>query len=132
MRLPGRGGDSFKRRAACAGARALTDTGPGTASIQELGSWRGRPGKEVARNPGPESVPRGRGQKDAEPSGAPCLPASLRKFAGAADAAARGRRPPRPHVFSSLSPPARGPVHPLAAAPGPAVRGGEAAAGLAV
>lgn len=99
VRLPGPGGDSFKRRAACAAARALTDTGPGTASTRELGCWRERPGKEVARSPSPESVPRGRGQRDAKPSGAPCLPASLRKFAGAADAAARAPRPPAPASF---------------------------------
>lgn len=103
VRLPGRGGDSFKRRAAGAAARALTDTGPGTASTQELGCWRGRPGKEVARSPSPESVPRGRRQRDAEPSGAPCLPASLRKFAGAADAAAGPRAPPPPPRPAALA-----------------------------
>ena len=38
-RLPGPGGDSFKRRASCAAARALAEPGSGTASAWELGCW---------------------------------------------------------------------------------------------
>lgn len=74
-------------------------------------SCRGRSGKEGARSPSLGSATPRPGQRDAVASGARCLPASLRKFGGAADAAAPAprlrvlsRTLPRPDPRRSLSP----------------------------
>lgn len=141
--LPGPAGDSFKRRAACAAARALAEPGPGLrfypGAVLELlrgGQVRRARGasawgvllaagaRGVRTRVAPPASPRPRGSWPARrmPQPRPCAPPPP---------------PPRPVPASSAhrSPPvsetpAPGPARPPAATPGPAVRGGEAAAGL--
>lgn len=112
--FPGPAGDSFKRRAACAVARALAEPGPGLrfylGTLPEL-----LRGGQVRRARGASAwgvlLASGAGGGGEDPSGAPCLPVSLRKLAGAADAAAPALRPrvlsrrlPRTSLHASLRP----------------------------
>lgn len=94
MRASRPGRRFIQRRAQLRGRPALTDTGPGTASTRYSGCWRGRPGKEARAEPRSGVRSPRQGQRDER---APCLPASLRKFAGG------GCRSLGPAVFPALA-----------------------------